>query len=350
MDSGQPNGIIDLRSDTVTKPTEAMRRAMYEAEVADDTYDGDPTVNRLQEMAASLTGKEAALFVVSGTMGNLIGVLVNTYPGQEVILGDQSHQFLWEVGGIARIAECITHTVPFHKGFLDPQEVEDAIRDPAREATTTGLICIENTSNSGGGLVIPPGHIAKIRSVANQYGIHIHMDGARFFNAVVASGQSASSFTQHLDTLSFCLSKGLGAPFGGLLCGTKQAIERAIKFRQLLGGGMRQAGVMAAAGIVALQTGIERLAEDHQNAKKLACGLADRFPECCDPEIVETNLFHVRVKAFGMSGQQVADYLSKRGILVFAGDPLMRFATHNMVTSRDIDQVLQVFDQLKKES
>jgi threonine aldolase len=212
------------------------------------------------------------------------------------------------------------------------------------------LICVENTSNSGGGLVIPPSHLAKIHAVANQYGIRVHMDGARFFNAVVASRQPASNFTQHVDTLSFCLSKGLGAPFGGLLCGTKEAIERAVKFRQLLGGGMRQAGVMAAAGIVALQTGIERLAEDHQNAKKLACGLADRFPGCCDPEIVETNLFHVRVEAFGMSGQQLGDYLFKRGILVFAGDPLMRFATHSMVTSHDIDQVLQAFDHLKKEA
>jgi threonine aldolase len=349
MDSGQRRGIIDLRSDTVTKPTEAMRRAMYEAEVADDTYDGDPTVKQLQEMAADLTGKEAALFVVSGTMGNLIGVLANTVPGQEVILGDESHQFLWEVGGIARIAECITHTVPFHRGFLDPEEVEAAIRRPAREATVTGLICVENTSNIGGGLVIPPSHLAKIRAVANQYDIRVHMDGARFFNAVVASRQPASNFTQHVDTISFCLSKGLGAPFGGLLCGTKEAIEQAIKFRQLLGGGMRQAGVMAAAGIVALQTGIERLAEDHQNARKLACGLADRFPGCCDPEIVETNLFHVRVKAFGISGQQLADYLSGSGILVFAGDPLMRFATHNMVTANDVDRVLQVFDDLKKE-
>jgi threonine aldolase len=300
-------------------------------------------------MAAEITGKEAALFVVSGTMGNLIGVLANTVPGQEVILGDQSHQFLWELGGIARIAECITHTVPFHKGFLNPKEVEAAIRGPAREATTTGLICVENTSNSGGGLVIPPSHLAKIRAVAHQHGIRVHMDGARFFNAVVASRQTASSFTQHLDTLSFCLSKGLGAPFGGLLCGTKEVIEQAIKFRQLLGGGMRQAGVMAAAGIVALQTGIERLAEDHQNAKKLACGLADRFPGCCDPDIVETNLFHVRVKGFGISGQQLADHLSKRGILVFAGDPAMRLATHNMVTSHDIDRVLQAFDHLKTE-
>jgi len=323
-----------------------MRRAMYEAEVADDTYDGDPTVIRLQEMAAEKTGKEASLFVVSGTMGNLLGVLVNTHPGQEVILGDQAHQFLWEVGGIARIAGCVTHTVPFHRGWLDPAEVEAAIRPAAREATTTGLICVEDTSNFGGGTVIPPEHLAKICNVAKRYDLSMHMDGARLFNAVVASGQPAENFTQYVDTVAFCLSKGLGAPFGGMLCGSKELVERAISFRQMLGGGMRQAGVMAAAGIVALETGIDRLAEDHANAKKLALGLADRFPGCCDPDIVETNLFHIHVPAFGVSGQELADHLAKEGILVFPGDPRMRLATHCMISSEDIDAVLNAFDGL----
>ncbi|HIC87931.1 MAG TPA: aminotransferase class I/II-fold pyridoxal phosphate-dependent enzyme [Anaerolineae bacterium] len=340
---------IDLRSDTVTRPTEAMRRAMYEAEVADDTYDGDPTVIRLQELAAEKTGKEAALFVVSGTMGNLLGVLVNTYPGQEVILGDESHQFLWEVGGIARIAGCVTHTVPFHRGWLDPMEVEAAIRPAAREAATTGLICVEDTSNVGGGAVIPPEHLAKISDVAKRHNLPIHLDGARLFNAVVASGRPAEEFTQYVDTLSFCLSKGLGAPFGALLCANKELIERAISFRQMLGGGMRQAGVMAAAGIVALETGVDRLAEDHANAKKLALGLAERFPGCCDPDIVETNLFHINVAAFGMSGQELADYLAKEGILVFPGELRMRLATHCMITSEDIDEVLKAFDRLRAE-
>jgi len=322
---------------------------MYEAEVADDTYDGDPTVIRLQELAAEKTGKEAALFVVSGTMGNLLGVLVNTYPGQEVILGDESHQFLWEVGGIARIAGCVTHTVPFHRGWLDPMEVEAAIRPAAREAATTGLICVEDTSNVGGGAVIPPEHLAKISDVAKRHNLPIHLDGARLFNAVVASGRPAEEFTQYVDTLSFCLSKGLGAPFGALLCANKELIERAISFRQMLGGGMRQAGVMAAAGIVALETGVDRLAEDHANAKKLALGLAERFPGCCDPDIVETNLFHINVAAFGMSGQELADYLAKEGILVFPGELRMRLATHCMITSEDIDEVLKAFDRLRAE-
>lgn len=345
--SGTSREVIDLRSDTVTKPNEAMRRAMYEAEVADDSYDGDPTVIRLQEMAAKKTAKEDALFVVSGTMGNLLGVLVNTQPGQEVILGDASHQFLWEVGGIARIGNCITHTIPFRRGFLDPADVEAAIRPTAREATASGLICVEDTSNSGGGAVIPPEHLAGISAVAKKHHLPVHMDGARFFNAVIASGQPAASFTQYVDTVSFCLSKGLGAPFGGLLCGSKEMVEKAIKFRQLLGGGMRQAGVMAAAGIVALETGIERLAEDHANAKKLACGLAERFPDCCDPQRVETNLFHIRVASFGMSGDALADYLANQGILVFAGDPTMRLATHCMITAKDIDIVLEAFDRLR---
>jgi threonine aldolase len=340
--------VIDLRSDTITKPTEAMRRAMYEAEVADDTYDGDPTVSRLQELAAEKTGKEAALFVASGTMGNLIGVLVNTHPGEEVILGDQSHQFLWEVGGIARIANCVTHTVPFRRGLLDPKEVEAAIRPVARESTATGLICVEDTSNFGGGAVIPPDHLAKIREVAQRHRLAIHMDGARFFNAVVASGQPASSFSQNVDTLAFCLSKGLGAPFGGLLCADKERIERAVSFRQLLGGGMRQAGVIAAAGVVALETGIERLAEDHANAKRLALGLAERFPGCCNPDIVETNLFHVDVRAFGVTRMELAAYLATQGVVIFGGsDPRMRLSTHNMITSEDIDTVLRAFDGLR---
>ena len=343
MPTSSGEGVIDLRSDTVTKPTEEMRRAMYAAEVADDTYDGDPTVIRLQELAAEKTGKEAALFVVSGTMGNLLGVLANTQPGQEVILGDESHQFLWEVGGIARVANCVTHTVPFHRGWLDPAEIEAAIRPAAREAATTGLVCLENTSNIGGGAVIPPEHMARVWDTARRHNLPVHMDGARFFNAVVASGRPAADFTQYVDTMAFCLSKGLGAPFGGLLCGSAGLIERAIPFRQMLGGGMRQAGVMAAAGIVALESGIDRLAEDHANARKLAQGLAELFPGCCNPDDVETNLFHISVAALGVGGQDLADYLAREGILVFAGEPRMRLATHRMVTSSDMDRVLEVF-------
>jgi threonine aldolase len=340
---------IDLRSDTVTRPTAEMRRAMYEAEVADDTYDGDPTVIRLQELAAEKTGKKAALFVASGTMGNLVGVLVNTHPGQEVILGDQSHQFLWEVGGIARVAGCVTHMVPFHRGWLDPVEVEAAVRPAAREAAATGLVCVEDTSNTGGGAVIPPAHLAKISDVAKHHNLPVHMDGARLFNAAVASGLPARDFAQYTDTVSFCLTKGLSAPFGALLCGSQELVERATAFRQMLGGGMRQAGVMAAAGIVALETGIDRLAEDHANAKTLAMGLADRFPGCCDPRIVETNLFHIRVSAFGIGGQELAEYLATEGILVFPGEPLMRLATHRMVTSEDIGHVLKAFGRLRAE-
>ncbi|MCJ7624164.1 MAG: threonine aldolase family protein [Anaerolineaceae bacterium] len=339
--------IIDLRSDTVTKPNKEMRQAMYDAEVADDSYDGDPTVNKLQELAAEKTGKDSALFVASGTMGNLIGVMCNTQPGQEVILGDKSHQFLWEVGGIARIANCVTHTIPFHRGWLDPDEIEAAIRLDALEATSTGLICVENTSNFGGGAVIEPEHLKKIAAVARRHDLSIHMDGARFFNAVVASGRPAKDFSQYVDTLSFCLSKGLGAPFGGLLCGTQEHIKKAIKFRQLLGGGMRQAGVMAAAGIVALEAGLARLWEDHENARVLAEGLADLFPGCCEPDIVETNLFFIKVSAFGMSGLELKGNLEKQGIRVFPGDPYMRLATNCMVNKEDMDTVLKVFSSLR---
>lgn len=346
MSEESRSDFIDLRSDTVTKPTEAMRRAMYEAEVADDTYDGDPTVSRLQEMAAEMTSMEAALFVVSGTMGNLLGVLVNTHPGQEVILGDESHQFLWEVGGIARIANCVTHTVPFHKGWLNPDEIKTATRSPSREATTTGLICVEDTSNSGGGAVIPPEHLAKIWRLAKSHALPVYLDGARIFNASVAMGQPVTEFTQNVNMVSFCLSKGLGAPFGAMLCGNKDSIKRAITFRQMLGGGMRQAGVMAAAGIVALKTGVERLAEDHANANKLAIGLAELIPDCCDVNSVKTNIVLVELTNFSIKGQGLADYFAREGILVFPSEARLRLVTHRMVSTQDIDLVLNVFYRL----
>ncbi len=339
--------LIDLRSDTVTKPTPEMRRAMYEAEVADDTYDGDPTVNRLQELAAQKTGKEAALFVASGTMGNLIGALVNTTPGQEVILGDFSHIFLWEVGSLARIANLVTHQVPFHNGWLDPDEIEAAIRPPARDATTTGLIAVEDTSNMGGGAVVPPEHLAKIWAMAQRRKLPIHMDGARVFNAATAVGRPCSDLCQYVDTVSFCLSKGLGAPFGAMLCGSRPLIEKAITYRQMLGGGMRQAGIMAAAGIIALTKGADRLGEDQANARKLALGLAERFPGCVDLARVESNMFHIQVAKLGVSGQQLADFMRGEGILVFPGDPRMRLTTHQGVTFEDIDTVLAAFDKLK---
>lgn len=339
---------IDLRSDTVTKPTEEMRRAMYEAEVADDSYDGDPTVRRLQELAADKTGKRAALFVASGTMGNLCGVLALTTPGQEAILGDWSHQFLHEKGGMARVAGLVTHTIPFRNGWLDPEEIEAAIRPRALEAAPTGLICVENPSNRGGGTVVPPDHLAKIAAVAERHRLPVYMDGARLFNAAVALGRPAADLTQYADAVSFCLSKGLGAPFGSLLCGSTAVIERAVAARQMLGGGMRQAGIMAAAGIVALQTGIDRLAQDHANAKRLAQGLAELFPGCLDQPTVETNMFFIKVAALGRSGPQLAAELRQEGVLVFPGQPRMRLTTHRDIRSEDIGRTLQVFARLGK--
>lgn len=340
--------LIDLRSDTVTRPSEAMRRAMYDAEVADDSYDGDPTVTRLQELAAEKTGKEAALFVASGTMGNLCGALSLAAPGQEVILGDYSHQFLFERGGIARVAGLVTHIVPFHNGWIDPAEIAAAIRPPSREAAPTGLICVEDTSNRGGGAVIPPEHLAKIFEVAQRAQLPIHMDGARVFNAAVALNQPASALTRYVDTVSFCLSKGLGAPFGALLCGARAVIERAVAARQMLGGGMRQAGVMAAAGVVALATGIDRLAEDHANAKHLAHGLAELFPGCLDQEKIETNMFFIKVAVLGKTGPQLAEELRKEGVLVFPTQPRMRLTTHCDVNAQDIDRALAIFARLCK--
>jgi len=341
-------GWIDLRSDTVTRPTPAMRRAMYEAEVADDTYDGDPTVKRLQELAAEKTGTERALLVASGTMGNLLGFLVNTNAGQEAILGDISHQFLWEMAGFARVAQVAAHIVPFHNGWMDAGEIEAAVRLPFREATSTALVCVEDPTNTGGGLVISPEHLGKIYEVARRHNLRMHMDGARFFNAVVASRRPARDFTQYLDTMSFCLSKGLGCPFGAMFCGKDERVERALALRQMLGGGMRQAGIMAAAGIYALEHNIERMAEDHANAKRLAAGIVKLFGECLDPPQVETNMFFVDVAKLGVSGAQLSDHLKSQRILVFPGEKRVRFTTHLDVTSEDIDATLKALARLRR--
>jgi threonine aldolase len=340
--------IVDLRSDTVTWPTEAMRRAMYEAEVGDDCYGEDPTVNRLQQISAEKLGKEAGLFVASGTMGNLCAVLAHTRPGQEVILGDESHTFLWEVGGISRIGGCVTHIVPFHDGFLDPEEVERAIR-PTDDihAAHTGLICVENTCNRGGGTIIPPDHLARLAAVARRHHIPFHMDGARIFNAAVGLDIDVRELACHVDSVMFCLSKGLSAPVGSVLVGSREFIARADQARKLLGGGMRQAGVLAAAGLVALEEGVARLHEDHANARRLAEGIAARVPEAVNLRQVQTNMVMVNTHPLGWTGQEFAERMARVGILFFPVDPYrVRLVTHRMVSAADIEYTLAVFDQV----
>jgi threonine aldolase len=265
---------IDLRSDTVTRPSAAMRKAMAEAEVGDDVFGDDPTVNRLQDVAAEMLGKEAALFVPSGTMANLASVMTHTRPGDEVILGDQSHILVYEVGGVARIANVVTRTLRNRPdGGLDPEDVGAVFRDRSLHTPQTALLCLENTHNRCGGGVLPAEEVAALARIAHDRGARVHLDGARVFNAQVALETPAAEIAKACDSVSFCLSKGLGCPVGSLICGTQEFIEEARRNRKLLGGGMRQVGILAAAGLYALEHNVRRLAEDHANARLLAEGL-----------------------------------------------------------------------------
>ena len=267
---------IDLRSDTVTLPSPAMRRAMAEAPLGDDVYGEDPTVNRLEALAAERVGKEAALLVVSGTMGNLCALLAHCARGEEVIVGDQSHIYNYEAGGAAVLGGVAFHVVPtLPNGELPLSELAAAVRDPgdSHEAITR-LICLENTHNRCGGVALAPAYMRDVQAFARARGLAVHLDGARLFNAAVAQRTDASSITQHVDSVQFCLSKGLAAPVGSIVAGDAAFVARARRIRKLVGGGMRQAGVLAAAGIVALEEMVERMAEDHANARMLAEGLA----------------------------------------------------------------------------
>jgi len=334
--------IIDLRSDTVTYPTPEMRKAMFEAEVGDDVYGEDPTVNRLESLAAKKMGKEAALFTVSGTMSNLTAVLTHTRHGDEIILGSEAHIFWYEVGGAAALGGVMMHTVPNdEKGRLGLQDVEQAIRGKNIHYPVTTLLCLENTHNRCGGAVLTPEYTREICELAHDHGIKVHLDGARIFNAAVALGVPPSTIVKDVDSVSFCLSKGLSAPVGSVLCGSKEYIERARKFRKMLGGGMRQAGVIAAAGIVALETMIDRLADDHANAKRLARGLKQINGIKIAQKTVETNIVMFDLSP-ELSASEFVDGLNKKGAKVGSRvGNLFRAVTHRMISKKDIDEALE---------
>lgn len=330
--------IIDLRSDTVTVPTPEMRKAMYEAEVGDDVYREDPTVNRLEAMAAAKLGKEAGMFVVSGTMGNLVSVLTHTNPGDEIILEEDAHIFTSEVGGSAALGGVMVRTVPGDRGAIDPKVLEASIRTPNIHHPSTVLICMENTHNRAGGAVVPPEKIALVREVADKYGISMHLDGARIFNASVALGVSPVEIAKYFDSVQFCISKGLAAPVGSLVVGPKEWIERARKWRKMVGGGMRQAGIIAAAGIVALETMVDRLAEDHANARFLVERLAEISGIRVNPEEVETNMVRMDVTPSGMTAAEFVAKMEEKGVLANAVTPYMiRLVTHKDVSRADIE-------------
>ena len=340
--------VIDLRSDTVTHPTPQMRRAMAEAEVGDDVFGEDPTVNRLEAMAAERLGKESALFVASGTMANLVSGLTHCQRGDEMIVGNEAHIFHNEVGGMAALGGIHVRTVSnSSSGLMAPDEVEAAIRLPGIQQPRTALICLENTHNRCGGAVLDSEDIGAIAEVARRHGAALHMDGARIFNAAVALRVAPSELAGVADTVSFCLSKGLSCPVGSLVCGSQEFIARARKNRKMVGGGMRQAGIIAAAGVVALDTMVDRLAEDHATARRLADGLAHMPGLYLEPDTVQTNI--VIFEVIDHPAREYIDALKSRGVLSsFVSGRKVRMVTHYGISTDDIDEALNVVTAVGK--
>jgi threonine aldolase len=338
---------IDLRSDTVTRPTSAMRKAMSEAEVGDDVFGEDPTVNSLQEKVANLLGKEAALFVPSGTMANQLSIKSHTQPGDEVIIEASSHPYNFEGGAGAALSGIQFQCLKGVRGILDASQIEEAIRPADHHFPVTKLICLENTHNRGGGSIYPLEKMAEIYRLTKSKGLLLHLDGARLWNASVATGIKPREYAQWADSVSVCLSKGLGAPIGSLVAGSKPFIDRVHRFRKMFGGGMRQVGIIAAAGIYALNHHLERLKEDHHNAKRLAVGLKEFKGVSIDPKHVETNIVIFDVTNTGMTGAQVAEAMKKEGVLIHAfGKTQIRLVTHLDVSGEDIEIALKAFKKV----
>jgi len=347
------NGYIDLRSDTVTQPTPEMREAMYKAELGDDVFGDDPTVNRLEEMSAAKMGKEAAVFVASGTMGNLVSLLTHCGRGEEVIVGDQAHIFRYEAGGSSALGGIAQFQIPNNPdGTLPLDKVEAAIRGGDQHEPRTKLIALENTHNRCGGTILTPEYMNEVRALANRHGLRVHLDGARIFNASVALGIDVKELTQYADSVTFCLSKGLSAPVGSVICGPKDFIAEARRNRKRLGGGMRQAGVLAAAGIVALEKMIDRLADDHANARRLAEGLADTPGYIVDVDHVQTNIIFFELEpGVKVSGDVVTQRMLEHQVkLISPGIHFRRFraVTHAWVDRADIDHTLLAFKDAVK--
>lgn len=330
--------MIDLRSDTVTTPSTAMRDAAHDAAVGDDVYEEDPTVNELEATVADLVGMEDALFVPTGTMGNQVAVRTHTDRGEEVVVDEQSHVYKWEVGGLAQLASLQVRTIDADRGIPTPAELEAAYVPEDIHRPGTGLVAIENTHNSRGGLAIHPDHVSAAADTAHDLGVPIHLDGARIFNAAVAHDVPVTAFTEPVDSVMFCLSKGLGAPIGSMVAGSSEFIERARRTRKLFGGGMRQVGLVAAPGLEALEN-IDRLATDHTNATTLATGLDDITG--LSAPTPETNIVLVDVTDTGLTAESFLADCETNGVLGSAfGEYLVRFCTHLDVDADDIDTAI----------
>jgi threonine aldolase len=333
---------IDLRSDTVTKPSPEMRRAMFEAEVGDDVYAEDPTINRLEKRAAEIFGREAALFVPSGTMGNQIAIKLHTHHGQEVICEERAHVFNYEMAMMAQFSGVVPRTVWAEDGILTWKHIEGKIKGKSYHAAKTGLVSLENTHNMAGGAVAPLETFNEVCDRAHDAGLPIHLDGARIFNAAVALGIDVATLTAKADTVMFCLSKGLGAPVGSLLVGTAGMIDRGRIIRKALGGGMRQAGILAAAGLIALEQGPQKLAQDHANARFLAEGLAQVRAIRIDPAKVQTNILICDLSGTGMTAAELSRKLGERNVLANGvGPQFIRFVTHLDVSRAQCAEALQ---------
>jgi threonine aldolase len=337
--------VVDLRSDTVTRPTAAMRAAMAAAEVGDDVHGEDPTVARLEAMASERMGKAAAVYVPSGTMGNLTALLAHCRRGDEVILGDRSHTFIYEAGGSAAVGGIHPHPLPNRPdGTMDLAAVEAAVRADDDHFPITRLVCVEDTHNRCGGAVIGEDYLAALRAIADRRGLAVHIDGARIFNAAAALGVPAAALAQHADSITFCLSKGLAAPVGSVLCGPADFIHRARRARKMLGGGMRQAGVIAAAGIVALEQMVDRLGDDHAHARRLAEGLAALPGVRVDPAAIQTNIVVFALERPDITPDQLQARLDARGVRLFTvGTAQLRAVTHYEVDASAIERALEVF-------
>lgn len=341
---------IDFRSDTVTWPTPAMRQAMANATVGDDVYGEDPTVIQLEALAAAKTGKEAGLFVASGTMGNLIAILSHATRGEEAICGVDAHTYLWEAGGMATLGGIVPHPLPTDAiGRMDLAQIEASVRSDNPHLPQSRLILVENSYGDKHGYPIPTDYFVAVRKIADQYNLAVHMDGARLFNAAVALNLAATAITQHVDSVTFCLSKGLGAPVGSVLCGSSAFIHKARRVRKSLGGGMRQAGILAAAGIIALNEMIERLVDDHVHAQQMAQGLAQITGIIINPEMVKTNMVF-----FGLSDEvtvttrDIIDTMrEKAGIWLGAlGSRRFRAVTHYWIGDDDVKLFLKTLTDI----
>jgi threonine aldolase len=342
--------VVDLRSDTLTRPTPAMLRAMADADVGDDVFGEDPTINKLEEMAAERLGKEAALFVASGTMGNLVSLLTHCGRGEEIILGSLSHTFFFEQGGSAAVGGIHPRTIANQPdGTLPLPEVEAAIRADNVHFPQTRLIVLENTHNLCNGYPLDIDYMQAVGDIARRHELKIHVDGARFFNAAVALGVAPDKLAAEADSISFCLSKGLAAPVGSVVCGSRDFIAGARRARKVLGGGMRQAGVLAAAGIVALTAMVDRLADDHANARKLAEGLAEMRGLSIDLSQIKSNIVFFELTRDDISVEQLVKMLDDRGARMLpVGVGRIRAVTHYHITAEDIDYTLGVFSKVMR--